>query len=213
MEFLLGFIAGLNFWAFALIALIIVLEFAFVHRGHFVGSLLTLAFGGVGLYFLATGLEPAVAYTKANLWSLLGYYMLIGLGWMLAKWVFLVQTWKKAYNKAFTDFCTQNKLGNLKPTDELPADQRQALRKYLGSQYSYNRGYAGSLCYTPQPSKNKERLSVWWLWWPFSMLETALGDGLEWLGRKLYTLTRRLLESINKLLIGGYDKNLKDDDK
>lgn len=212
MEFLLGLFVGFNFWLFAVFAVFLIFSFTSIHKESFAGTVGTLVFGVAAFWGVSALTDTTLPGLTALLsWKALLYYVLIGLGWTVFKWVLQVLRWKKAYNKAFAAFAAKNNLGNISPTSPLDAEQRKALRKHLSESYDYGRRYVGRLTEVPQASNNKERLGVWFVWWPFSVLWTVLGDGIVWVGKTVYNLLATLLRAINKAIIGGYDNNLKDE--
>lgn len=213
MEFLLGLFVGFNFWLFAVFGLILAFELVSVHRESFAGSLFTIVLGSVAVYLVLrfTDADPIAlkALFGGSIVTLALTYLAIGFGWMMFKWTLLVLRWKKAFRDVFERFAHNMGLSSTDPAQQLSEENRKHLHKYL-RESGYNRHLKGcSLNETPQPTQNKERLTVWFLWWPFSLLWTLLGDGITFVARRLYDVSVRALRAVNKALIGGYDNNLK----
>lgn len=159
MEIIIG---GLLFWGL-LIALLVACEFSTVNENHW-------SFGWLVIFFtLLSYFSPfnAFVWMWHNPGGVLIYsaiYISIGVCWGFVKWAFHLKNEKDRIESLLT---------TLKAN--YAAKQKDAGPEYKGSftDYLEERGYIS------RATNKKTLISVWMLWWPFSVLWTSFHDVLR----------------------------------
>jgi len=174
--FLLGTFA---FWVLFLVFTLIFILCA-ENDGKSVGA--TVVATVVFLLFLVLAGDLA-AWFSANYWRLLYVlaWPLVGLAWSFPKWIIFLRQTARDYGKLLKAFISRRglsedpKLWNEKDRENFADDW--ALQRLEGDTHlNFNRN-TGALT-APDFQDNVDRVVVWVLLWPWSMLWTAIRDGV-----------------------------------
>lgn len=154
--FVLG---GFWFWLLVL-GLLVLIELSTMSENHF-------GFGWIALFcgvlWLFSDFNP-LTWIWHNPWTLLidsGVYLAIGLIWGIAKWFFHL----KNVNDSITP--SLDRYREMYETAKARADN-----PFVGSLQAYLEDRS----IIPVAKNNKNQISVWMLWWPFSLAYTLFAD-------------------------------------
>jgi hypothetical protein len=186
MEFL-G-LSGMLFWFFVLVTFIMC-EFTVVRESH-----LSLLWLGIFAFILYWGYHINVVTWTANNFSTAVIYTLsylgIGLLWGFIKWTFHLKNARDDIMKNEVGYRRQYETAKLPPN------------AFEGSFTDYLEGS----WIIPVAATNKEKISVWMIWWPFSLFWTLLHDIV---GRMYDALIKHylfLFDRINKMIFGSLNR-------
>jgi hypothetical protein len=102
-------------------------------------------------------------------------YLGIGLSWCIPQWIVFLDRIKRRYAKELKDFKVRNGIAEGIPIPEKHwSNWGDNLYGFRDSGLSFNTK-TGVLT-PPQFSSNKKHISSWVILWPWSMLDTLLGD-------------------------------------
>lgn len=159
----------------------------------------------LGLFLLVWLLFGDLAeWIRPNPLRLLWYplsYVVVGFGWCVPKWLIFLDKIKRTYIEKLIIFLKGRK------TDKLSKDDWKDWSALIGYNPYYDAGMSFSsatgVLTPPQFSNNKERIAGWVILWPFSMLDTLLGDVLKRIVDKIVSLYKRLFQAISDWMFRG----------
>ena len=136
------------------------------------------------------------------LWYPLGY-VAIGFCWCLPKWIIFLDKVKRLYLKHLAYFIDHRKTGQKGPLtkDDWKAwsDNAECYCGFSGLRFTSDTG----ILTPPQFNNNKERIAGWIVLWPWSIIETMLGDVIKRIVDKIVDLNKWLFQAISNWMFRG----------
>ncbi|MBS1722758.1 MAG: hypothetical protein JSS66_07145 [Armatimonadetes bacterium] len=184
-------------WVVVLLALGIIGLFVSVEKESPVGATL-IVIGAVALLQLTQTVNFAPMFADWRTVTMYtALYIGVGLAWAIVKWKFWVDRWarerRQAIQQARKTFLQHMKIEG----DTVPDEMRDDWESWV-----QGRAIAGPVPYIDKPIRlneddvnvvqNKGRLTLWGIYWPFSMTWTLVDDPL-----------RRFYEWVLTVVIGG----------
>ena len=198
MENLIVF-GGVFFWI--LVSAFILLELIFVDLEKFSNTACVFVF-----FIIATSvlMWQSTYSLVTNYWlDLLIYsviYLVIGTCWMFVKWFKYTAKISMLYENTKENFYNQNNIELNLPVKQLPKDQYSKLSDIMKDAYrslSYEVSYSPKWEeFIPKVKDNKNKITNWILWWPFSMVISLFKDFLKDVLDFIYRKTRVVLQRI-----------------
>lgn len=182
-------IGGILFWI--LVAVLSAIVVGCIHsRGEGFG------FFSIGCFFLlclfAGNLWP---FTKAH-WDMilvcLACYPLVGIAWSVPRWILFLDSIRNEYKRQLAQFTK-----SIGPVSE----HAKAWASRVGNNPFYDAGLTFDIATQklspPQFCNNKERIAGWVMLWPWSIIDTLLGDVLARIGDWIVSAFRRSFQAIS----------------
>lgn len=191
-EFLM--FGGVLFWIIVgIVGLVITTQ---VHNERVGWAAFTLIAVIAGLVLL-TNVPKLLANTSPMdyVYAFLGYLVAAAV-WALIKWRgFYLPGLFRRYEDLREDFLAKKQL------DEMPADPK-VIEEFNGD-YRVGRLNIG---YNRMVRHNKSRITTWMIFWPFSLLETFVGDFLANLFDRIYRSIAGLLQRMSDGMASKYSE-------
>lgn len=180
-------VGGALFWLL-LIAVMVLCEISAVNETHW-GFAWLFVFSGILWWGFNANPVTWAFHNFGTFCIYSGIYLVAGMGWGFAKWWFHVKNARDVINSR-PSLKTEY---TIKQASTTPFDG-------TFTDYLTDRGYI------PVAMKNKEKISVWMFWWPFSMFWTFFDDFL----RRMYNLVIEkymfIFDRINNVVFGDLNK-------
>lgn len=182
-------VGGFLFWVIV-IAFLIACEFSTVNESHWSFAWLiiflgVLAWGSTFNPFAWMWHNPGTTLMAAAL------YIVVGVGWGFVKWMFHLHNEKDYIEANLADYKTQ---------------YNQALITVHSPFNGTFTDYLESRKLISRAAKNKYLISIWMLWWPFSVLWTALHDVLRRFYNWVIEKYLYLFDKINVSVFGSLNQ-------
>lgn len=166
---------------FSIALVLIVVELIFLlisvaSERPYMGFLSLLLTCGFLDYFYQAGIYSSIIHNPGLFAGLVAGYVLVGVLWSFPKWWFYVHSIKDAYVKSLAAY---------KKTNRIPENQK--LDSQQIHEFYYSRSFEADGFFEPrrkywgeimplQASKNKNKILVWMMYWPLSVLWTLIND-------------------------------------
>jgi len=200
-----------GFWFWALLG-VLLLELLWDIEHDNLGRSVFWIFFAMAIYWIFGPFGTAVKYIFNNPLPCLGYvvaYFAIGAFWSIIKWyLFLTGIRGDYYTEKRRWLGVESDQGENPP---IPSHRKSEWRAHLdgmGSRYSPTilAQFAHGMI---RPSKHKETLTMWIIYWPISMVWTLLNDPIKrlanWIYYKLAKLYRDMSKKISASAAGDLD--------
>lgn len=187
-------IGSLFFWI--LLAGTCCLVLAAVEGENAVGALFTIV-GFIAIVVFFSNFDYH-SVREWNPWHILGYialYILLGIGWGYVKWIFFLLNARDDYRRD-REIWKKN----------FERDKKDGSTTYDSFETYLNRhcisSYGGS-SFPPSASENKERITTWMAYWPFSALWTLSREPLKRLYNYLHKVIAKSFEQISRSIFAS----------
>lgn len=182
-------IGGALFWLL-LIGLLVLCEISTVNETHW-GFAWFLIFGGILWWGFNANPFAWMLHNFGTTLIYAGIYLTAGVFWGFGRWYFYI---KDAHDRI---------LSNEKSLRQDYTDAgARTVNPYKGSftdwLTEYNR--------IPLGKNNKEKISIWMFWWPFSMFWTFFDDILRRAYNAIIEQYMFIFDRINNMVFGGLNK-------
>jgi len=196
--FLAAFILG-TFWWYAVSLSYIFWCFFLVEKESVGWCFISLAIYLVFLQFLGK-VDIFGRFVANPVWApvcVLSYFI-IGFAWSFGKWWLLNRERAELYEKEVEKFFENSKR---RETSAVPEQYRKDKCENLKMDWGRNRAPYEKLKF----SENKEKISVWIVYWPYSFLWSLMNDIVKRVIRQLITHFQKVYQAITDSAYKGLD--------
>jgi hypothetical protein len=190
----------LTFWAvFAFFFLLILLQVLSESTGWAVA---TIALYVAGLFVFGPFSFVWIKENPIFILQILGFYVIVGILFSIAKWLIYSREAKKEYEKIKMNYLTRN---NLKSISE---ENRSDFKLYLKDNMNFRGSKLDFATIIPQVSQNKELIIFWMSFWPWSITISIFSDFLNKFWNMIYSSIRALYQAITNFMFKDAIKDL-----
>lgn len=185
---------GVLFWiAVGFIFLIITTQ---VHNQRLGWATTTLVLAIAATVLLTSAGKQVSTITFKDVAYFIGAYLLGALIWSTIKWrMFFLPALFERYEDARANWLKSQGLKEM-PAD--PAARNQFLNSSPAQYININ--------HTRMASHNKSRITGWMIFWPFSLVETFIGDFLVRIFDRMYKMVRNVYQRMSDSMASKYDE-------
>lgn len=186
-------VGSIGFWVLLGLEFIVLLALTEYERpgwGIFsivVVGLLLRFFGGIGVF------DYVWNNPRLILFYFLGY-LVAGIAWAVVKWWFFVRDQKEKYLAAKENFFSSR-------TGQSPDLTK---REWIGSR-EYRSLLNSKDGIAPLARDNKRRITMWMIYWPWSLLWTLVNDAVKRLYKEIYEAIHKFLQNISDSVFKGVE--------
>jgi hypothetical protein len=185
---------GVLFWILTAIAfLALVVEI----NSNKVGSAFVTLLAYAAVIVLLSDI-PVWTWIKANpLYILYGFAAYVGAGavWSVIKWWFYLLNMRDRYETLRSDWLG---IRNLKEVPVNDPVQYQTFKEQVVAKVDYRHSFP------PVATEHKGKITTWMTFWPFSLVDTILGDFLARVFKTVHAWLAGLMQRISNGVFGKY---------
>lgn len=216
------FIIGIIWWVFLVLIILGIAIIVEVENEKPLKGLLWLCAMAIVVHF--SGTVDIVNFFKGFPYYYIGYYLLIGAAWCIVKWWFYTAEWARnqaeLIQKTRKEFLSKMSLDG----DSIPAEHKSAwelwrIQKRTEDEFVWS-GIYSRLKSPPSTEtfsseteisvrENWNRLILWCMYWPFSMVWTLIDDPIKRICQFIVVnVIGGILEFVSKQAINKINKEL-----
>lgn len=166
-----------------------------------------LVSAGLADFFFGTGIYSTMWHQPWTAVAIVAGYVLAGVAWSFPKWWFYVRRIRDQYTESLAGFKRQH---HITSEQKLTPDQ---IHKFYNDNYFY--GYDNgdeqrnrqpwSQVMPVQASKNKNKILVWMMYWPFSLVWTLIDEPFKKAFYFIFDQIKGLYQAISEKAFAGVE--------
>lgn len=164
-----------------------------------------LVSAGVADFFFGTGIYATVWHQPITAVGFVLAYIGLGVAWSFPKWWFYVRRIRDQYTDALQRY---KRHARIPLEQKLTQDQIDGFFRHV-HEYGYmsTEGYreSWSTVMPVQASKNKNKILVWMMYWPFSLVWTLIDEPFKKAFYFLFDQIKGLYQSISERAFAGVE--------
>jgi hypothetical protein len=189
---------SLWFWAASAVATIVLLALIEYEKPAWATTTF-MAFLAVLAAFSNVNPFTWVAQHFVQFLEYLAFYLLIGVGWAVVKWVFFVMNRRDDYEKLRAEYLEAKSLDTVKDPKDFQDFLNRNDRRFSDDNYGE---------FPPKPQSNKSRIILWMAYWPWSATWTLINDPLKRFWRFAYQTLSGVLTNVSNAVFAKYRADL-----
>ena len=185
-------VGGLLFWLLA--AVITFIMVVSMHNRN-EGLAIFVMFISLLVWFLAGDLRTHMPSNPLDYLLAPVFYIIVGLVWAVPKWTLFLWSIKEEYISRLAEFKKKHNI----TTKGIPEEYQNKWKEGANYGWLQESGafYRDGKLTPPQFSKNKERIVGYVFLWPWSMLESLIGDVLKRIVNWVIELCSSVFQSVS----------------